>query len=219
MTAKVKVCGLTTKPAIDAASTGGADYLGLVFYPKSPRHLDVETAADLAAYVRRTGQAKVVALMVDPSDEAIARVVQAVNPDIIQLHGHESLERVREVRRLSQRPIMKAVSVATRADVSAAIAYLEPAAAGIVLFDAKPPAGREALPGGNGLAFDWTILDAAPVDAVFALAGGLTPQNVGEAIKRTRAPIVDVSSGVESAPGVKDADLIRLFIRNAKTAK
>ncbi|MEO7404104.1 MAG: phosphoribosylanthranilate isomerase [Burkholderiales bacterium] len=219
MTAKVKICGLKTKPAIDAALAEGADYLGLVFYPKSPRHLDVEMAGDLAAHARETGTAMIVALMVDPSDEAIARVLQAVNPDIIQLHGHEPLERVRQVRRLSQRPIIKALSVRTRADVSAAVGYLEPGAADIVLFDAKPPAGRQALPGGNGLAFDWTILDAAVLDVPFALAGGLTPQNVQEAIKRTRAAIVDVSSGVESAPGVKDADLIRLFIRNAKTAK
>lgn len=219
MTANVKICGLTTKPALDAALDAGADFIGLVFFPKSPRHLDLETAAELSAHARaRAASVKVVALLVDPNDDFVRDVSANVRPDMLQLHGHETVERVMAIRRLANLPIMKAVSVGSAADVAGAQAFLAPSVADILLFDAKP-SGDGALPGGNGLAFDWTILDGLDRQVPFALAGGLTPGNVAEAVRRTRAPIVDVSSGVESAPGVKDVELIRLFIKNAKTAK
>ena len=219
MPVEVKICGLTAEPALDAALAAGADFAGLVFYSKSPRNIELDTAARLAARARSAGTAKVVALLVDPSDELVANIMDRVRPDIVQLHGHESVARTGTLRRLAGVPIMKAVSVQTREDVAASQTYLAPGSADILLYDAKPPLAEGALPGGNGLAFDWTILDQLDGQPRFALAGGLTPKNVGEAIRLTRAPIVDVSSGVETAPGVKDAELIRLFIRNAKAAK
>ncbi len=219
MPVEVKICGLTTTAALDVALAEGADYVGLVFYPRSPRNLDIATAGVLAAHARASGNAKVVALLVDPSDDLVASVAATVRPDIVQLHGHETVARTAAVRSLAGVPVMKAVSVQTRADVAASQDYVANGSADILLYDAKPPGDKNALPGGNGLAFDWTILDALDDLTRFALAGGLTPGNVAEAIQRTHAPIVDVSSGVETAPGVKDAELIRLFIRNAKTAK
>ena len=219
MPVEVKICGLTTAPALDVALAEGADFVGLVFYPKSPRNIELDEASRLAERARSAGTAKVVALLVDPSDELIADIMDRVRPDIVQLHGHESVARTGALRRLAGVPIMKAVSVQTRGDVTASDAYLASGSADILLYDAKPPLGEGALPGGNGLAFDWTILDQVERRTRFALAGGLTPQNVAAAIALTGAPIVDVSSGVETTPGVKDAELIRLFIRNAKAAK
>lgn len=219
MTTAVKICGITDEDALKAALDGGADYVGFVFFAKSPRNLELSKAKALRAVMPRDGACKAVALLVDPDDDLIAAVISAVDPDVIQLHGHESVERVNEVRARFKKPILKAIPVASAADVEHGLAYLKPAlAADLLLFDAKPDPNA-ALPGGNGLAFDWHILEGVPARIPFALAGGLTPDNVAEAIARTRAAVVDVSSGVESAPGRKDPGLIRRFLRAAKGAK
>lgn len=234
MSTRVKICGLRTEAALDAALDSGADLVGFVLYPRSPRNVSVAEAAALAQHARAQGSAKTVTLLVDPDDALIDQVVAEVKPDFLQLHGHESLERVAEIRRRSGLSVIKAVPVATANEVTAALPYLAPGRASILMFDAKPPADPNALPGGNGLSFDWRILDAArPIEArpneahpdkalgqaPFALAGGLTPENVAAAIALTGAGIVDVSSGVESSPGEKDPELIRRFLRAAKAAK
>jgi phosphoribosylanthranilate isomerase len=214
MTTEVKICGLRSEPALDAALAGGADYIGFVFYPRSPRNIEPAAARALAAKAR--GRAKVVALLVDPDDALLADVIETVAPDIVQLHGAETPERVTDIARRFGKPVMKAVAVATPADVTAALEYA--GHADRILFDAKPLPG-EPLPGGNGIAFDWQALAGLEGRVDFMLAGGLTPDNVGEAIRRTGARAVDVSSGVESRPGEKDPDLIRRFIQAAKTVK
>jgi phosphoribosylanthranilate isomerase len=207
MTTAVKICGLTTPAALDAAVAAGADYVGLVFFPRSPRHVDVATAAALAARAR--GRSRVVALMVDPTDDALSTIVAEVAPDWLQLHGHEPVGRVAEVRARFGLPVLKAVPVATAADVAAAEAHR--AVADLLLFDAKPPPGA-VLTGGNGLAFDWRLVADVARRYPFMLAGGLTVDTVATAIATTGAAAVDVSSGVESAPGVKDVDLITRFV-------
>jgi phosphoribosylanthranilate isomerase len=219
MSTRVKICGIRTEAALDAALDAGADLIGLVLFAKSPRNVSVEEAASLARHARMHGNAEVVTLLVDPDDALIDRVTAEIAPDRLQLHGHETPERAQEIRARSGLPVMKAVPVAAAADVPAAFAYLAPGGADIVLFDAKPPANPDALPGGNGLAFDWRILDAVRGKYPFALAGGLDPDNVADAIVLTGAAIVDVSSGVESRPGEKDPELIRRFLRAAKAAR
>jgi len=212
MSVKVKICGLRTEAALEAALDAGADYVGLVFFPPSPRNVTPQAARALAQKAR--GRAKVVALMVDPDDGLIDAVVAAAAPDLIQLHGQETPERVAEVRRRWGRPVMKAVAVATAADAADAHRYR--AAADLVLFDARAPA-EATRPGGNGAPFDWRALLGIGGEGVpFVLSGGLTPDNVAEAVRLTGAAIVDVSSGVESRPGEKDPELIRRFIRAAK---
>lgn len=216
MTIEVKICGLRSEAALDAALAAGADYVGFVFYDRSPRNIAPAVARRLADRAR--GSAKVVALLVDPDDLLLASIVRTVNPDIIQLHGAETVERVGEVARRFGRPVLKAVSVATAADVEDALAYA--GVADRILFDAKPlPGELGALPGGNGIAFDWRALAGLEGRTDFMLAGGLNPDNVAEAVQRTGARAVDVSSGVESRPGEKDPALIRRFISAAKTAK
>lgn len=216
MTVDVKICGLKTEAALDTALEHGADYVGLVFHDTSPRNVDLETARALAQRAR--GRAKVVALLVDPDDSKLADVVAAVEPDVIQLHGSETPARVAEIAQRFSRPVMKAVKVACPADAEAARGYVGKAA--LILFDAKAPETQAgALPGGNGVAFDWKALEGVRGEFAYMLAGGLTPINVAEAIRRTGADAVDVSSGVESAPGEKDADLIGRFLHAAKTAK
>ena len=201
--------------ALDATLDAGGDFFGLVFYEPSPRNVDVETAAKLAAHGR--GEARSVALLVDPDDDFLMRVVEGVDPDMIQLHGGEAPERVSEIASLAGRPVVKAVKVATRSDVEAAADY--DASADIILYDAKTPEGMsEALPGGNGVAFDWRALTGIKKTDKFMLSGGLNPDNVRAAIELTGARIVDVSSGVERAPGVKDPELIRRFVAAAKEA-
>lgn len=220
MTVEVKICGISTVEALAAAIDGGADYVGLVHFAPSPRHVGLERAGELARAARSLGKARSVALLVDPCDALIEEVVARVDPDLIQLHGRESCQRVREIRIRAGRPLIKAVAVATAEDVVAAEAYLAPGAcADIVLLDAKPPPDPGTLPGGNGLAFDWRIVAGLSRRMPFALAGGLTPDNVADAIRLTHAHLVDVSSGVERAPGVKDVGLIRRFLLAAKTAK
>jgi phosphoribosylanthranilate isomerase len=212
-TTKVKICGLTTEAALEAALAGGADYVGLVFFPPSPRNLSPAAARPLA--VRARGRVKVVALMVDPDDALIDAVIASVDPDILQLHGEESPERVAEVRRRWAKPVMKAVKVETAGDADTALRYR--GAADLILFDARAP--KDATrPGGNGAPFDWGTLAGVKDEVAYMLSGGLTPDNVAEAIRVTGAALVDVSSGVETSPGKKDAELIRRFLRAAKAA-
>jgi phosphoribosylanthranilate isomerase len=210
-TTKVKICGLKTEEALEAALAGGADYVGLVFFPPSPRNITPEAARPLAARAR--GRAKIVALLVDPDDALIEAVVATVDPDLLQLHGEETPERVAAVRRRWGKPIMKAIKVATAADAETAFAYAD--TADLILFDARPPKDS-TRPGGHGTAFDWHILDGVKGRLPFMLSGGLTPDNVAEAIRITGAPMVDVSSGVERRPGEKDPELTRRFLHVAK---
>ena len=220
MSTRVKICGLRSETQLDAALDAGADLVGFVHYAKSPRNVSLDDAAGLVRHARGRDGVQAVVLLVDPDDALVDRVAAEVKPDILQLHGHETPERTEAIRRRSGLIILKAVPVADADEVAEAFLYLEPeGGADILLFDAKPPADPAALPGGNGLAFDWHILEAARERAPFALAGGLTPQNVAAAIKLTGAAIVDVSSGVESRPGEKDPELIRRFLRAAKAAK
>ena len=209
----VKICGLSTPDTLDAALEAGADFVGLVFFAKSPRHVSHATAADLATRVQ--GRAKIVALCVDPSDAELEAIIAASKADILQLHGHETPARVTELRRAFGLPVMKAVGISSRSDLAASSAF-EPVCDRL-LYDAKPP--KDALvPGGNGVTFDWTLLANHRPSIPWMLSGGLTPENVAEAIRQTGARAVDVSSGVESAPGVKDKGLIRAFIAAAQGA-
>jgi phosphoribosylanthranilate isomerase len=210
--AKVKICGLSTPEAVEAAIAAGADFIGLVFFAKSPRNVSLPTAKALADRAR--GRVNIVAMIVDADNPTIQLINDTARPDYFQAHGSETPERVAEIRNLTGKPVIKAVSVATAADVSHAARYAGIAAH--ILFDAKAPdALLNALPGGNGLAFDWGLLGGS---TGFILAGGLNPENVAEAIRITGAPIVDVSSGVEQAPGKKDLALIRKFIERARAA-
>ena len=203
MPPRFKVCGLTTEEGVDAAVAAGASYLGFVFFPRSPRNLTPDRAAALAARVP-PGVARV-ALTVDADDATLDAILDAVPVDLLQMQGAEPPERVAA---LSARvPVMKAVGVRERADLSALDAY--PAAA-CLLVDAKPPRGAP-LPGGNGTSFDWRLLEGWSWSVPWMLAGGLTSENVAEAVRVTGAPCVDVSSGVESAPGVKDPNRIAAF--------
>ena len=213
MSVEVKICGLKSEASIAAALDGGADYVGFVFYPPSPRSLAVEVAAELAELAR--GRIAIVALVVDADDAFIDEIVRAVAPDFLQLHGSETPERVAEIARRWGRPVIKAIKVETAADAARALAYAD--VASLILFDAKAPKDLAgALPGGNGLAFDWHLLDGVKDRVSFMLSGGLTPENVGAAIAATGATIVDVSSGIETSPGVKSPDLIRRFIDAAR---
>ena len=209
---QVKTCGLTTVAAVQSASNAGAHYLGFIHFPPSPRHLSL---AHIEAIAPVAGRAKNVLVVVDP-DDALASAAADMNAiDFLQLHGSESVERTRVLGQLSQRPIIKAISVRSADDVAAAQAYLPHVHA--LLFDAKPPASGDWLPGGNGLSFDWTMLDQEWLkDQFWFLSGGLTPENVAQAIQLTRAPAVDVSSGIEKAPGEKDEDKIVAFLAAAK---
>ncbi|MCC5956061.1 MAG: phosphoribosylanthranilate isomerase, partial [Natronohydrobacter sp.] len=192
----VKICGLTSPQAVSDAVESGARYLGFVFFPRSPRHLDLPAAADLARTVP-VGIAKV-ALTVDADDAMLDALLAAVPIDMLQLHGHETPARVAEVKARFGLPVMKAVGVSERADLAALDSYLP--VADQILLDAKPPKGAD-LPGGNGLAFDWRLIEGRDWPKPWMLAGGLTPENVAQAVRLTGARQVDVSSGVESAPG------------------
>lgn len=214
MATQVKICGIKSEDAIDAALDGGADYIGLVFYPRSPRHVDVPTALKLADRAR--GQAKIVALFVDPDDRVLDDIVEKVQPDFVQLHGDESAPRVREIKRRLHLPVIKAIRVGSAVDAARALRYNE--SADLILFDSHPPKGAPT-PGGNGQVFDWHALDDVKDRMKFMLSGGLNSENVAAAIEATHAFAVDVSSGVESAPGVKDPKLIASFLKAAKAAK
>lgn len=207
---RVKICGLRTVGDVAAVAAAGAAYAGFVFFAKSPRHLTVAQAAELAL-AAPPGLAKV-ALVVDAEDAALDAIVEGVALDMLQLHGHESPERVAEVRARYGLPVMKAVGVADEGDLAALFDYST--VADQILIDAKPPKGA-ALPGGNGLSFDWRLVAQRRWLRPWMLAGGLTAENVAEAVRLTNARQVDVSSGVESAPGQKDAAKIAAFVRAA----
>jgi phosphoribosylanthranilate isomerase len=207
---QAKICGLGTAEAVDAAIAGGAAYAGFVFYPPSPRHIAPATAAALAA--RLPGHMKSVAVLVDPTDDALAALLAAFRPDFLQLHGHESPERTAAVKQKTGLGVIKAVPVASAADLDRAQDYS--GVADMVLLDAKAPEGMDgALPGGNGLRFDWDLIAQAPtLPPLWILSGGLDAGNVSEAISVTRAALVDVSSGVEDRPGVKSPVKIKAFL-------
>lgn len=207
---RVKICGLRSAADVSAVAAAGAAYAGFVFFPKSPRHLTLAQARD-AALAAPPGLAKV-ALTVDADDATLDQIVETVPLDMLQLHGHESPDRVAEVRGRYGLPVMKALGVADEGDLAALLDYS--LAADQLLIDAKPPKGA-ALPGGNGLSFDWRLLVGRKWLKPWMLAGGLTPENVAEAIRLTGARQVDVSSGVESAPGVKDPARIAAFVQAA----
>ena len=207
---RVKICGLREAADVETAVRAGAAYVGFVFFPKSPRNLSRAQAASLAAIVP-SGVAKV-ALTVDADDAALEAILAAVPLDMLQLHGHESPERVAAVKARFGLPVMKAVGVAGEADLAALEAYGR--VADQILVDAKPAPGAE-LPGGNGLAFDWRLIAGRRWPVPWMLAGGLTAENVGEAIRLTGARQVDVSSGVESVPGFKDPVKIEDFLEAA----
>ncbi len=205
----IKICGLSTAPTLEAAIDAGADMAGFVFHEKSPRHIDLGTARGLGALA--AGRIKKVALTVDADDDALAAVVEALSPDYLQLHGSESPARVEAVKARFGLPAIKAIGVATENDVLKAKDF---ASADIILFDAKPAPGA-GLPGGAGVVFDWRLL--RNISAIsWMLSGGLSAENLAEALKATGASGVDVSSGVESARGIKDISRINAFIGAAR---
>ncbi len=208
MAFSVKICGLKTPQALDAALESGADQVGFVFFAPSPRHVGLEAARALGELV--LGRAAKVALTVDANDETIAAIVAALKPDMLQLHGKETPERVVAVRTRFGLPVMKALAIAERADLTPIRIYAK--VVDRLLFDARPP--KDATrPGGLGKPFDWTLLQGIDAGVPFMLSGGLDAGNVAEALRITRASGVDVSSGVERAPGEKDPEKIRTFIR------
>ena len=212
MSISVKICGLSSEDALDAAIEAGADYAGFVFFGKSPRNVSVTRAAQLAR--RAEGHIRTVALTVDTPDEAIKEIAGSFAPSFIQLHGNETVERAETIRRLTGASIIKAVKVGAPGDLASARVF-EPAA-DIVLFDAQVT-GPGALPGGNGLSFDWTLLPRASLRPNFMLSGGLNAGNLLEALSASGALAVDVSSGVETSPGAKSPALIRQFVKAAKS--
>ena len=209
--ASVKICGLSRSEDVSAAVDAGAAYVGFVFFEKSPRHVSLETARALALDVP-VGIAKV-GLVVNASDAALDALIETVPLDVLQLHGSEDPERVTAIKDRYGLPVMKAIGVADESDLVALDAYAH--VADQLLVDAKPPKGAD-LPGGNGLSFDWRLITGRRWPVPWMLAGGLTPDTVAEAVRLTGAQQVDVSSGVESAPGVKDANLIHAFVSAAK---
>ena len=208
MSIAAKICGLSTEAAVTAAVAGGAAYLGFVFYPPSPRAVTAERAASVSAAVPE-GIARV-GLFVDADDDAIAAVLARAPIDLMQFHGGESPERVADAKTRFGRPVMKAIAIAGPEDVVAAARYEE--VADLLLFDAKPPRRPEALPGGNGLAFDWGLIAGRSWRCPWMLSGGLTAELLPEAVRISGAAAVDVSSGVESRPGEKDLDKIGAFL-------
>jgi phosphoribosylanthranilate isomerase len=207
----VKICGLSTRETLDVALDAGADMVGFVFFPPSPRHLSLETARDLGGRVKR--RAVKVALTVDADDATLGNIVEALQPDILQLHGEETVARLRDIKRAFGLQVMKAIAVETAADLASLPGYA--AVADRILFDAHAPKGA-TRPGGLGAVFDWHVLEKLDLKLPFMVSGGLTAENVAEAVRVTRAGGVDVSSGVEGAPGVKDPEMIRAFIRAAR---
>ena len=204
----IKICGLSTPDTLDAAVKAGASYIGLNFFPKSPRHVDFALAAALAArtpsHVRRVG------IFVDPDEDLLARAVGSGALDIVQLHGKETPERTAAIKALHGREVWKAISIKTRADLDQGCIFQ--GAADLLLYDAKTPEGA-ALPGGMGVRFDWTLLQGFRHSLPWGLSGGLGPDNVRSAAILTGAPLLDVSSGVESASGIKDVDKIAAFCK------
>jgi phosphoribosylanthranilate isomerase len=214
MSLLVKICGLSTSETLDVALDAGADMVGFVFFPPSPRHLSLEAARALGARVK--DRALKVALTVDADDATIKAIVEALQPDILQLHGKETAARLRDIRQQFGRPVMKALAVESKADLASLPAYAD--AADRILFDARPPRGA-TRPGGLGAVFDWHVLEDLDLQLPFMVSGGLNADNVSAAVRVTRAGGVDVSSGVEVTPGVKDPEMIRAFIRAARASE
>jgi phosphoribosylanthranilate isomerase len=213
MSLVVKICGLSTPDTLDAALDAGADMVGFVFFPPSPRHLQFDVARSLGQRVR--DRAQKVALTVDADEEFIAAAIEALRPDILQLHGVESTDRVEALRETFGLPVMKALPIAVKGDLDRITRYA--AVADRLLFDARAP--RDATrPGGLGNTFDWSLLKDVRPTVPSMLSGGLDATNIGEALRITRATGIDVSSGVERAPGVKDIDKIIAFVRAARNA-
>jgi phosphoribosylanthranilate isomerase len=214
MSLTVKICGLSTRETLDVALDAGADMVGFVFFPPSPRHLSLEVARDLGRRVTR--RATKVALTVDADDATFANIVETLQPDMLQLHGSETVARLRDIKQKFGLPVMKAIAVERADDLAALPGYA--VVADRILFDARAP--REATrPGGLGTAFDWHVLEKLDLALPFMVSGGLHASNVAEAVRITRAGGVDVSSGVERAPGVKDPEMIRAFIRAARASE
>ena len=211
--AQVKICGLRNRGDLAAAAAAGAAWGGLVFYPPSPRHVTLADARWIA--VARPEGLPLVALTVDATDAEIEAVVEAIPVSMLQLHGAESPERAAKLRERFRLPVMKAVGVSEEGDLDGLPAYM--GAIDMLLIDARPPEGAE-IPGGNGVAFDWRLIQGQSFPMPWMLAGGLTPENVAEAVRLTGAEWVDVSSGVEKARGVKDPARIAAFVRAAQAA-
>ena len=210
----VKICGLSTRETLDVALDAGADMVGFVFFPPSPRHLSLEMARDLGKQAKR--RASKVALTVDADDLTLANIVEALQPDLLQLHGRETVARLRDIKQQFGLPVMKVIAVETSADLATLPGYAE--IADRVLFDARAP--KEATrPGGLGAVFDWHVLERLDLKLPFMVSGGLNAENVAKAMRITRAGGVDVSSGVERSPGVKDPDMIRAFVRAARATE
>jgi len=212
MTITAKICGISTPEALDAALAHGAAYVGFVFFPPSPRHVSADQAAALAARVQ--GRAKIVGLFVNPADAVMTQTLNKVPLDIIQLHGEESPSLATHIKADSGKAIWKAIPVRKAKDLLQAEQYI--GIAELILYDAKPAPGMQ-LPGGNGLRFDWDVLRGHRHVLPWALSGGLDASNIAEAVRVTRATVLDVSSGVESAPGVKDVDKIAAFLQSASS--
>ncbi|MEM0976020.1 MAG: phosphoribosylanthranilate isomerase [Pseudomonadota bacterium] len=210
MRTRVKICGVTTIETIKAAAAAGVAFIGFNHFPKSPRFVDIPTMSDLAAQTP-DGICKVV-LLVDPTNAQLGEITAKVPIDMIQLHGGETPARVEEVKALTGLPVMKVIGISGSDDLAKIDAFAK--VADQILVDAKAPKGSD-LPGGNGISFDWDLLAGRRWVVPWMLAGGLTPENVSEAVKRTSAAQVDVASGVESAPGVKDAGLMAAFVKAA----
>ena len=210
----VKICGLSTRETLDVALKAGAGMVGFVFFPPSPRHLGLDAARELGEQTKR--RALKVALTVDADDTTLAAIVEALQPDILQLHGSESVARLRDIRQKFGLPVMKAIAVETPADLASLPGYA--AVADRILFDARAP--KDATrPGGLGAVFDWHVLENLDLELPFMVSGGLHAGNVAEAVRITRAGGVDVSSGVERSSGVKDPEMIRSFIRAARATE
>lgn len=214
MSIDVKICGLKTDEALQAALAAGASHVGFIFFPKSPRNIAPEEAGRLRQLAR--GKAKAVAVTVDADDATLDGIVASMAPDMLQLHGKETPERVAAVKARYRLPVMKAFSVSTADDLRKSRAFA--GVADRLLFDAKPPAGSE-LPGGNGVSFDWRLLTGLDAEVDYMLSGGLNAANIGDALRFANPPGLDISSGVESAPGVKDVGLITEFFRAVRAAQ
>ncbi|MDN5928343.1 MAG: phosphoribosylanthranilate isomerase [Hyphomicrobiales bacterium] len=210
----IKICGLKTEEALAAALAGGASHVGFIFFPKSPRHVEPVEAGHLRKLT--AGKAQAVAVTVDADDAMLDGIVSTVAPDVLQLHGSESAARVRELKARYGLPVMKALSVREKADLDHVADYA--GVADRLLFDAKPPKGAE-LPGGNGTAFDWRLLEGIDPAIPYMLSGGLNAANIAEALAIARPSGIDISSGIESAPGVKDVRLIEAFFRAVAAAR
>jgi phosphoribosylanthranilate isomerase len=210
----VKICGLSTRETLDVALQAGADMVGFVFFPPSPRHIGLETARDLGKQAK--GRAIKVALTVDADDATLGNIVEALQPDILQLHGKETVARLRDIKQTFGLPVMKAIAVEGAADLAPLPGFA--AVADRILFDARAPKGA-TRPGGLGAVFDWHVLENLDLKLPFMVSGGLNAENVAEAVRVTRAGGVDVSSGVERAPGFKDPEMIRAFIRAARATE